>query len=267
MAERSYELEDGLIIDALINMKRLDIAAEHLVDGHLLLVPPRVALRIAMRFKIDEMPELAERLFELSEPLGLLFSGPRYTTSGEEVLADLKAWAEAAVYFKPMDLIIRSVMAIPAPSDQEQVCVLSKNEIVTTVLFYIGRIVLDENRSGDFDQIRKSLDQLGDGAFAELFWFRVLECEFHLHANRREEASMILDTLAASDFTLIGRSGFLRTVWLRLRIQNNPVAARASIADMEPPLPELRFTRNGTPLGRWHKTKNNYEALGGKGRS
>ena len=88
-----------------------------------------------MRLKIDEMPDLAERLFELSEPLGLLFSVPRDNISEEEVLADLKAWAEAAVYFKPMDLIIRSVMAIPAPSDQEQVCVLSKNENSDYVAF------------------------------------------------------------------------------------------------------------------------------------
>jgi hypothetical protein len=177
--QREFHLGDykSKLISLLFDLGKSEIAVEYLRDGNRLRIDSTEALRLCLKLKSSGLSEEAQRIFELAEPLDILFQKkPIENNFQRERTSLLVAWAKAAIHFREINDLIKTVLNINWDAnhfqqlDSDTVTRLSQKRI----LYNVGLELIKENRWDDLDTLVNAFDvNISEN---EIYWFWI-------HAN------------------------------------------------------------------------------------
>lgn len=118
-AQRGYHLEDVPTSELLLALGQARAAVDHVRDGNQLRVSSREALNLCGVFEAAGMPDEAERIFTLAEPLEVLTDPAPLSAHNAREAADLlEAWVRAAPRFRAVSQILAAVDRLRRQEDK-----------------------------------------------------------------------------------------------------------------------------------------------------
>lgn len=119
IAQRESNTERQPIVPILISLGETTAALEYLRDGRRLRVSPKIALENAIPLKRNGFEQDALAIFESGEPLDYL-SGAKTVKNfyDEDEHGLLENWAQAVVYFRPIEKIIDAIRQVAVETER-----------------------------------------------------------------------------------------------------------------------------------------------------
>jgi hypothetical protein len=195
MAQREANTESLSLSPPLLSLGEEQAAIEHLRDGQRLRVKPENALSNSVVLLSHGMEKEARQLFDLAEPLEHL-SGAKEAERHDHRQGQqrLKAWADAAVHFRPVDQVIaatrrvriepdrsarqaqvgedRSLRVVEVEIDRtgaEAEADAESRLLQDAMLYRAGSELIEERRWDDLAKVEEAL--LSQGVEGEQWWF------------------------------------------------------------------------------------------------
>ena len=118
VSQRQSHLDEVSLVPILLALDHTQTAVEHIRDGNRLRLDPKLALQTSVTLKDTGLAEEARRTFELAEPLDLLTSPAALADDPQRKHTDtLTAWAAAAVHFRKLSDVIRTIHQVRRGAD------------------------------------------------------------------------------------------------------------------------------------------------------
>lgn len=159
-ADRETYLDDLSLASVLLELNDLDRALVHARDGHRLLVGVGEGLRLARKLAAKGHDEEARQLFELAEPLDLLFSAEEVEVENTRERPDtLCEWASTATLFRLTDDVLATIASMRFRNrfdrDQDPAEVTAARREM--LIFQVGLGLLEQRR---WDEVSVCIDLL-----------------------------------------------------------------------------------------------------------
>jgi hypothetical protein len=181
-SQRGWHLERTSLLPLLLALGEKQAAVDYVRDGNRLRVSlgptgshlgsSVSALGMSMEFRNSGLVEEARRVFALAEPIALL-SSPSPVEDDPQGINDelLQAWAEGAVDYRGLDVVINTIRRIrrePHKSRQLNAEQATRN-LRHRMLFKLGLSLLNAQRWDDLAGLRKEFNT--DREDGPNFWF------------------------------------------------------------------------------------------------
>lgn len=193
--QREFHLSEctSKIISLLLDLDKDEIAVEYIRNGNRLRINQIEALKLCIKLKSCGLYEESRKVFELSEPLDLLYQ--KKTINNEDTnISLLEEWARAAVHFQNINDVTRTILNLRFDSsrfrqlDVDTVTNLSQKRI----LFNVGLELLNEERWEDLALLISVFDTgIVDGK-DYWFWIHVHAWRNRINAEDQEQAQYYL---------------------------------------------------------------------------
>lgn len=180
--QREFHLSEyrSKLISLLLDLDKGEIAAEYIRDGNRLRINQIEALKLCIKLKHSGLSKEAQRIFELAEPLDILFQkNPIENNFQKDKVPLLTAWTIAAINFKEISNVIKTILNVHWDAnrfqqlDAETVTSLSQ----TRILYSLGLELIEKERWEDLEILVSVLDiNISNG---RAYWFWI-----HAHAWR-----------------------------------------------------------------------------------
>ena len=180
--QREFHLSEykSKLISLLLDLDKSEIAAEYIKDGNRLRIDQTEALQLCVKLNSCELFEEAKKVFELSEPLDLLYQKkPIDNDSQYKNISLIEDWAKAAVHFQNISDVTRTILNLHFDADRfhQLDADTATNLLQKRILFNAGLELLNEERWEDLELLISVLGTgIGNG---EDYWFWI-----HAHAWR-----------------------------------------------------------------------------------
>lgn len=262
IAQRGFYLESNILIQLLLHVGEKQIAAEHIRDGNRLRIDAMGALRLSRELKDAGMIEESRRVFELAEPLDLL-TGPTPVEDDpqDEKGTLLEEWAKAAVHFRDLDRIIKTIHQVRKGADRykredvEKATELLQNRM----LFHAGLELLNLEKGEDLSKILNAFKLDNEDAFDWWFWLHVNASRYCAGRGDKKRAQLflkeVLDKVKTRALDPEAQVALVEGLYRILdkkeackRFQNTPqprlqTGVYYSAAGLQPFLQRFRYTR------------------------
>lgn len=180
--QREFHLSEykSRLISLLLDLDKSEIAAEYIRDGNRLRIDQTEALQLCVKLKSCGLFEEAKKVFELSEPLDLLYQKkPIDNDSQYKNISLIEDWAKAAVHFQNISDVTKTILNLHFDADRfhQLDADTATNLLQKRTLFNVGLELLTEER---WDDLELLISVLGTGiGDREDYWFWI-----HAHAWR-----------------------------------------------------------------------------------
>ena len=181
--QREFHLQSkSKLISLLLDLDKSQIAIENIRDGNRLRIDPTEALQLCLKLKSCGLFEEAKKVFELSEPLDLLYQRkPIDNDLQDENISLIEEWAKAAINFQNINEVTKTIINLHFNAnrfhqlDEDTATYLFQKRI----LFNVSLELLNEERWEDLEIL---ISVLGIGiSEGENYWFWILA---HTWRNR-----------------------------------------------------------------------------------
>jgi hypothetical protein len=180
--QREFHLSEytSKLISLLLDLGKGEIAAEYIRDGNRLRIDQIEALQLCIKLKSCGLFEEAKKVFELSEPLDILYQRkPINNDSQDKNIPLIEGWAKAVVHFQNINDVTRTILNLHFDADRfhKLDANTATNLLQKRILFNVGLELLSEERWEDLELLISVLSTgIGDG---EDYWFWI-----HAHSWR-----------------------------------------------------------------------------------
>lgn len=173
--QREFHLSEykSKLISLLLDLDKSEIAAEYIRDGNKLRIDQTEALQLCIKLKSCGLFEEAKKVFELSEPLDLLYQRKPIDNNFQyKNISLIEDWAKAAVHFQNISDVTKTILNLRFDADRfnqldtDTATHLSQNRI----LFNVGLELLNEERWEDLEILVNVLDISISNGKAYWFW-------------------------------------------------------------------------------------------------
>lgn len=194
--QREFHLSEytGKLISLLLDLDKGEIAAEYIRDGNRLLIDQTEALQLCIKLKSCGLFEEAKKVFELSEPLNILYQRkPIDSNSQDKNIYLIEDWAKAAVHFQNISDVTKTILNLRFNADRfnqldaDTATHLFQNRI----LFNVGLELLNEERWQDLELVNVLDINISNGG-AYWFWIHVHAWRNRILADDPEKAQYYL---------------------------------------------------------------------------
>ena len=217
MSQREFYLDMRSLLPTILRLNSPQTVIRHLRDGNQLLVEPEIALEAAIQLMRQGFGKEARKLFELSEPLGLLEGSPRIFSGRAENL--LQCWARAATLFQPINELVSTIRRIQVAADKgDEDFGIDSGEsthyLQSQLLLSVALQLLEEQRWIDLQWLSNTFNLTRRYDVAAHFRLHSHVCRERFaegdSEGAKEHLQVMLDTgrkyLSAEEQTLLGES-------------------------------------------------------------
>ncbi|AKB57703.1 hypothetical protein [Methanosarcina barkeri] len=182
--QREFHLSEykSKLISLLLDLDKSEIAVEYIRDGNRLRIDQTEALQLCIKLKSCGLYEEAKKVFELSEPLDLLYQRKSINNNFQDKnISLIEHWAKAAIHFQNINDITRTIRNLHFDSDrfQQLDADTATYLLQKRILFNVGLELLNEERWEDLELLISVLGtDIGD---RENYWFWI---HAHVWRNR-----------------------------------------------------------------------------------
>ena len=240
MAQRDFHSDPLFLVSILLNLDRPSLAIEQLRSGRRLYVKASTALQAAVLLKEHGLGDEAKQLFELAEPLELLYGSTTDThPDPDELAALMQEWVKAAAWFHDLDKLIgiiqqgRHHARQPSYMNNES----ADDSLESGLLFLAGLELIRQQRWSDLSMLFSSFDSIDEENTRARFWLHFHVCG-RLHAlGNNSRAAAQLHEMSAIDVSSLGDEEATALAQTTLLISKDIEDVRSLLIEVkQPPL-------------------------------
>ena len=235
LSQRDFYLDESGLFSILWRLDQRDLALNRLMQGNQLLVKERSALRAARILKHQGYDDEARRVFELAEPITLLYGAESAVT--DDSLSLVESWLRVAVLFQDADLIIKVIRRLQyrelgrCGGESEELTLRLQARLLTQ----LGSHLTASSRRSDLQKVLSAFCNSSDIDVVARFRLimRILK-ELRIEGNQ-DRAQELLNSVIDTDrslFTSEDVTNLAEAVYRHLRDEE---LARELIKDVEQP--------------------------------
>lgn len=244
ISEREVNLDKKEIISILFSLDENQFALEYIRDGNRLRIEPEDALKLIPDLLFAGLNEEAKNIFELSEPLNILYSSNPIENDYDDKKSNLlESWANTAIYFKDINTIIKIIRQIEKIPDRTRIKQINDPDpsryLQDRILFSIGMSLLKDERWDELSKIFNAFN-VNQNDLKWLFYLFVNSWEYSYRNGHEEIAGKIFNKAMEKfeKITFIDYQMVIRVAEAFYQISKDKNAAKNHIGDV--PQPKLK---------------------------
>lgn len=175
-AQRRDNLDDVPAAELLLALGQTRAAVDYIREGNQLRADPQTALEACAAFETAGMPDEAERIFALAEPLEVLTDpNPLSGYQQRETAELLRKWVEAAPRFRPLPQILAAIDRLRREADETlfESAEGATRELRAQLRFQLAGVLRSLGRWDDAVEVVAEWDFSDEEGWGWWFWSHV----------------------------------------------------------------------------------------------
>lgn len=197
--QREFHLQSkSKLISLLLDLDKSQIAIENIRDGNKLHIDQTEGLHLCLKLKSCGLFEEAKKVFELSEPLDLLYQRKPIDSDFEDKnISLIEDWVRAAVHFQNINDIIKTVLNLNFAANRYHQLDADTvtHQFQKRLLFNVGLELLHEERWEDLEILISVLDTRISSGGDYWFWIHARAWRNRIIAGDPEKAQYYLQNV------------------------------------------------------------------------
>lgn len=197
--QREFHLQSkSKLISLFLDLDKSQIAIENIRDGNKLRIDQTEGLHLCLKLKSCGLFEEAKKVFELSEPLDLLYQRKPIDSDFEDKnISLIEDWARAATHFQNINDIIKTVLNLNFAANRYHKLDADTvtHQFQKKLLFKIGLELLNEERWENLEMLISVLSIDLDSGGDYWFWIYVHAWRNRINAEDLGKAQYYLQSV------------------------------------------------------------------------